>query len=346
MVAILTVSSPQQHPSEVWNETIRQAGGHMLQSWEWGEFKSRHGWTPERISVESETGRAFAQVLFRSRGPVSVGYVPRGPVLDGDAVSVWPELRAGLDEAARRHRAITLIVEADGGVGLTGSYRGAGFVRGPDHIQPGRTVKVPLRDDDALLAHMHQKTRYSVRLATRRGVVVERVVPDTKAMDAFYALLQETAERNAFQVHSREYYDDFVHIFAEHIVLLHAMVEGNYAATLIAAAFGDEAIYMYGASSSQHRAHGAAFLLQFEAMRWARERGCARYDFWGIPDEDPETIKGEGDKVASTHGDDWRGLYRFKTGFGGEIVRYPPTMERRYVHVLAWLARRSGVLRG
>jgi lipid II:glycine glycyltransferase (peptidoglycan interpeptide bridge formation enzyme) len=277
---------------------------------------------------------------------VSIGYVPRGPVIDGDASAVWPELRGALDETARRHRAICLIVEPDGAVGLTGSYREAGFVRGPTHFQPGRTVKVPLVDDDALLAQMHQKTRYSVRLAQRRGVVVERVTPDVAAMDGFYGLLEETSKRNAFQVHSRAYYDDFVAVFAERVVLLRALVEENHAATLISAAFGDEAIYMYGASSTQHRAHGAAFLLQFEAMRWAREQGCTRYDLWGIPDEDPETISGEGGKVASTHGDDWRGLFRFKTGFGGEIVRYPPSMERRYWHLLAWLARRTGVLRG
>lgn len=334
-----------QHPDEAWNDAIRRAGGHLLQSWEWGEFKSQHGWSPERIIVESDRGRAFAQVLFRHKGPLSIGYVPRGPVLDGDARSVWPELRASLDESARRHRAICLIVEPDGNVGLSGSYRDAGFVRGPAHFQPGRTVKVPLLDDDALLAQMHQKTRYSVRLAKRRGVMVERLDPKLNALEGFYQLLKETAERNAFKIHSRAYYDDFVQVFAEQVVLLQALVDGHHAASLIAAAFGDEAIYMYGASSTRYRAHGAAFLLQFEAMRWARDRGCTRYDLWGIPDQDPTSITADGGTVASTHGDDWRGLYRFKTGFGGEIVRYPPSMERRYVPVLAWLARRTGVIR-
>lgn len=97
---------------------------------------------------------------------------------------------------------------------------------------------------------------------------------------------------------------------------------------------------MYGASSSEHRSHGAAFLLQFEAMKWARDAGCLRYDLWGIPMVDPGNVSDTGDSIAGTKGDDWRGLYRFKTGFGGEIVSYPPMLERRYNLVGAFAARR------
>jgi lipid II:glycine glycyltransferase (peptidoglycan interpeptide bridge formation enzyme) len=115
---------------------------------------------------------------------------------------------------------------------------------------------------------------------------------------------------------------------------------------LIAARFGPEAIYMYGGSSTEHRAHGAAFFLQFEAMRWAREVGCTRYDLWGIPAEDPISTAERGGRVAGTRGDDWRGLYKFKIGFGGEVVSYPPTLERRYRPFLAYFARRAMHPRG
>ena len=112
-------------------------------------------------------------------------------------------------------------------------------------------------------------------------------------------------------------------------------------AGLIAARFGEEAIYMYGASSTQHRANAAGFYLQFEAMRWAREHGCTRYDLWGIPATDPPTIASEGgDRIPTTRGDDWRGLYEFKVRFGGQILTYPPALERRYHPLLATLARR------
>jgi lipid II:glycine glycyltransferase (peptidoglycan interpeptide bridge formation enzyme) len=214
------------------------------------------------------------------------------------------------------------------------------YVDGPPPFQPGRTVKVPLLNDDDLLKQMHQKTRYSVRLAQRRGVEVERARHSSGNVDFFFALLQDTSERNEFGIHTRQYYDDFLDVFKDDALMLLARVEGQVAAGLIAAKYGEEAIYMYGGSSSQHRAHGAAFLLQFEAMRWAREAGCVRYDLWGIPEVDPESTAEHGDRIASTKGDDWRGLYRFKTGFGGEIVSYPQTLERRYRPLLSALARR------
>jgi lipid II:glycine glycyltransferase (peptidoglycan interpeptide bridge formation enzyme) len=335
-------------PREQWDARLREHGGHLLQSWNWGEFKHRHGWVPERALVENSNGVAMAQVLFRHQGPVSIGYVPRGPMIAGDAARLWPELRSLIDDMARRRRAISVIIEADRPLGLTGRFRDAGLVVGPEHIQPVRTVKVPLLDDEALLAQMHQKTRYNVRLAARRGVQFRRLPSTPESTVDFYALMEDTARRNEFAIHSLDYYADFLELFGDDAVLMGAWSEdGKLAAMLIAASFGSEAIYMYGASSTENRAHGAGFALQFEAMKWARERGCTTYDLWGIPAQDPEMTKDDNsNKIAGTKGEDWRGLYRFKTGFGGEIVTYPPTMERRYMPVLPWLARRLGVIGG
>lgn len=75
-----------------WDEAVLAGGGHFLQSWRWGEFKSRFGWELERVSVSSGSRVALAQLLFQQRGPVSVGYVPRGPVLPDDD----PELTRAL----------------------------------------------------------------------------------------------------------------------------------------------------------------------------------------------------------------------------------------------------------
>jgi lipid II:glycine glycyltransferase (peptidoglycan interpeptide bridge formation enzyme) len=330
-----------------WNERLIKAGGHLLQSREWGEFKSRHGWTPDRITVEGPDGYGMAQVLYRFKGPVSVGYIPRGPAISGNAAAIWPELRARIDESARRHRAISVILEPNEPLGLDGTFRESGLVAGPSHLQPGRTVKIPLGDDEAILKQMHQKTRYNVRLAQRRGVTMRHCDAWEQSIDTFYELLQDTAGRNEFGIHSRPYYADFLDIFGDNTRLIFAEADGHVGAALIACAFGPEAIYMYGASSTEHRAHGAAFYMQFEAMRWARDRGCATYDLWGIPEQDPDSTAHESSSaIAGTRGDDWRGLYRFKTGFGGEIITYPQTLERRFVPVLPWAARKLGVIRG
>lgn len=330
-----------------WNAALRQAGGHFLQSWEWGAFKERQGWTVRRVRVVGDDGEALAQVLFRHKGPISVAYVPRGPALagSGDPGPLFAQLRDELDAVCHDGRAVSLILEPDRPLGLAGSFRDVGFVRGPHPFQPARTVKAPLLPDDELIAQMHQKNRYNIRLAQRRGVVVERGGSDSRSMQAFYGLLRDTADRNGFAIHERAYYDDFMDVFGDKALLLFAVVEGEIAAAAIAVRFGEEAAYMYGASSTAHRAHAGAFLLQFEAMRWARDHGCLRYDLWGIPDTDPppDDLKGG---MPGAQGEDWRGLHNFKVRFGGEIVRYPTPMERRYRPLLAVAARRFGMRGG
>lgn len=328
-----------------WNRELADLNGHLLQSWQWGEFKRNHGWDVDRVAVDLPSGSGRAQVLFRRKGPVSIGYIPRGPAMRGERLPVFNALMKEIDAVCRDRQAISLMIEPDGPLGLHGTFRSAGFVRGPAPFQPVRTVKVPLLDDQSLLGQMHQKTRYNIRLAQRRGVELEYRDGDEAALTSFYQLLTDTAQRNEFGIHDQAYYTDFMRIFGDQALLLFALVDGTIAAGLIAARFGEEAVYMYGGSSTAFRAHGAAFLLQFEAMRWARDRGCRRYDLWGIPAVDP-TFTDDATTMAGTHGDDWRGLYNFKVRFGGEIVSYPPSMERRYHPILSWLARRATVLGG
>lgn len=326
---------------DAWNASLALLDGHLLQSWEWGEFKREHEWHPERIVIGGNEPRAMAQVLFRHKGPVSMGYIPRGPAVANGDLEAARLLLDAIDASARKHRSLYLVIETNELVDGISRHRFDGLLGGPIHLQPGRTVKVPLLDDDTLLAGMHQKTRYSVRLAPRKGVVVDRHFgDDRRALDEFYSMLLETSERNEFGIHTAEYYASFMKQFSDRAVLFIARVDGHPAAGLIAATFGSDAIYMYGASDTKFRSLGAAFNLQFQAMRWGRERGATQYDLWGIPDEDPPKDNEHKDHVPATKGDDWRGLYRFKTGFGGTIESYPPSIQRTYHRHLARLANR------
>jgi lipid II:glycine glycyltransferase (peptidoglycan interpeptide bridge formation enzyme) len=322
-----------------WDTFASASGGHLLQSWNWGEFKSRHGWSVERIALSCGDQSAGAQILFKRGGPFSIAYIPRGPVIPSGSEALTDRLIAEIDKECRAQRAVHVIVEPNSPLYDDEAAAWQPFELGPPNFQPARTVKVPLLPDDQLLGQMHQKTRYSVRLAQRRGVEVERAQPTKENVDTFYALLQDTSERNEFGIHSRQYYADFLEIFGDDALMLIAKAEGDIAAGLIAVKFGGEAIYMYGGSSTKHRAHGAAFLLQFEAMRWARESGCSRYDLWGIPEQDPTPTQEQDGRISGTKGEDWRGLHRFKTGFGGDIVRYPPTVERRYRPIVSRFVR-------
>jgi len=326
--------------ADSWDAGVARAGGRLLQSWRWGDFKERHGWGVERVKVEREGQGAYAQILFKHRGPLAYGYVPRGPVLSEDDPGLLQALLIEIDRACRRRRAISVVFEPERALFLPGG--GAlPFLPGPPPVQPARTVRVALLPDEPLLMQMHQKTRYNIRLARRRGVTVA-VEPTETAFGDFFSLMEETSRRNDYAIHSEAYYRDAMETFRDDGTLMLARVEGgDPAAALIVVGFADEAIYLYGASSTHHRSFGPGFALQFEAMRWARDRGFSRYDLWGIPATDPETTRAEaGDRVASTKGDDWRGLYEFKVRFGGEIVSYPPSLERPYLPLLPKLTRR------
>jgi lipid II:glycine glycyltransferase (peptidoglycan interpeptide bridge formation enzyme) len=326
---------------DAWNDALRALDGHLLQTWQWGEFKADYGWRPDRVAVGGEKPRAMAQVLYRYKGPVSIGYIPRGPAIAPGDLEATRLLLDAIDANAREHRALYIMMETDLPIeGLT-DHPFPGIEPGPPHLQPGRTVKVPLVADEALLAGMHQKTRYSVRLAPRKGVIVDQHTGDDRqALEEFYGMLEETSKRNEFGIHTADYYQDFMRRFPDNAVLFIARVEGHPAAGLIAAAFGADAVYMYGASDTKYRSLGAAFNLQFQAMQWGRERGADRYDLWGIPEVDPPMDNEHRDHVPATKGDDWRGLYRFKTGFGGSIVSYPASIQRTYHRRLADVADR------
>jgi lipid II:glycine glycyltransferase (peptidoglycan interpeptide bridge formation enzyme) len=323
-----------------WDAAVLSRGGHLLQSWRWGAFKSRFGWDVERIAVTCNGQAALAQVLFRTKAGVSIGYIPRGPVWAEDEPDSIGELWARVDAVARRRRTLSIIVEPDRPLPES-LHPNVRLVPGSVPIQPARSVKVDLLDDQKLIDQMHPKTRYNVRLAVRRGVSTRKADQSDDSIQVFYGMLQETASRNEFVIHEFGYYREFLREFEDDACLLFAEIDGKPVAGVIAAVFGEEGIYMYGASSTQQRAHGAAFLLQHESMRWARSRGARRYDLWGIPEYDPESSANDsGDRLAASAGNDRRGLYEFKTRFGGSIVRYPPPLERVYHPFLAMLARR------
>jgi lipid II:glycine glycyltransferase (peptidoglycan interpeptide bridge formation enzyme) len=323
-----------------WDAEVARLGGSLLQTWRWGEFKRRHGWSVARVRAECNGEVGLAQILFKHKGPLSLGYLPRGPLLSADDPELWRATQRAIDRACRARRAISLIVEPERT--LPALPGGSPSKPGPPRIQPARTVKTPLLDDNALLSRMHQKTRYNIRYSLRKGVTVGFEDPAGPALDEFFALMEDTAQRNEYAIHARRYYRDALAVLGDQAALAVARVPGGEAAAaLVVAVAGEEAVYLYGASSTRHRSMQPGFAIQFETMRWARARGCSRYDLWGIPAADPETTATpEGDRVAGTRGDDWRGLYEFKVRFGGDIVSYPEPLERTYVPMLPALARR------
>ncbi len=319
---------------------------HVLQTWDWGDFKSRWGWEPIRLLFERDgQPLAAAQILCRrlSHIPLSVTYVPKGPALDYSDVSLLAHVLSTLEAQARDRRSLFVKIDADVRLGVGPEnlppvpeaaavlkmLARRGWRPSAEQIQFKNTVVVDLRpDEDTLLARMKAKTRYNVRLAGRRGVQIRS--GDEADLKTFYSLYRETARRDGFLIRPPAYYLDLWTQFlrAGRARLLLAEVEGAPIAGLMLFLFGQTAWYMYGASSSQYRNLMPNHLLQWEAIRLARRLGCTQYDMWGAPDHFDQS-------------DPMWGVYRFKTGFGGETIRgmgafdYPPSAWRYWIYTAA-----------
>lgn len=322
-----------------WDACLEELDGQIQQSWVWGEWKRRHDRQVERFVVDGDAGTAMAQVLFKHQGPMSTAFVSRGPLVRGDAESVLPPLWHQIELACRRHRTITLNVEPEHSIPVR-TIEGWEPAFGSRRFTPLRTVMIPLSDDATLVQQMHKSKRRELRRAQRDGIEVEVGTPSGGAMDAFHTLLVDTAERNRIRINPQTYYADFLRLHGDNATLMLAVADGKVAAGLIASRFGDTGTYTFGGSSTANRVSGATAMLQYTAMRWARDSGCRQYDLWGIPDEDPPTyVDAAGNPVRSV-GDSDAGLYRFKVEFGGEIIKYPPSFEIRYRPGAAWAMRR------
>ena len=335
-VRTLISTQPGFPGPDAWDRFVaHDPHGHLLQTWAWGELKGAFGWSPLRIALEQDGSLvAGAQVLYRRLGPLSLAYVPKGPVLLGGESGAATALWEAIHRQSRRRGAISLKVEPewrDEDADAHARLLAWGMQATDATVQPRRTIIVDLdADEDTLLARMKPKWRYNVRLSDRKGVVVREA---NDSMASFYQLLRLTGERDAFGIHTQAYYDRALRLFLpDQVRLLMAYYQEQPLAGLAVYGFNGQAWYMYGASSNAHRELMPNHQLQWRAMQWARQQGCSQYDLWGITDRDTE----EGDALATLSG-----VERFKAGFGGEVVRFVGAYERAYVRPLHWVMGRA-----
>jgi len=323
-----------------WDSLIaRLPGAHVLQTCEWGAQKARLGWKPvgavwreETRSGEPGAVRAAALILERNlqlRGValgVKVLYIPRGPLLDWGDSSLRQTVLSDLQAYARQQGAVFLKIDPEVilACGLPGSAQeqveptGAsvrqtleqsGWRFSTEQVQFRNTFWVDLTlPEEELLGRMKQKTRYNLRVAERKGVGVREGGPGDLAL--LYHMYAETSVRDGFVIRDETYYhrvwESFLQAGLAQVWI--AEVEGEAVGGLVIFRFAGRAWYFYGMSRPVHREKMPNYLLQWEAMRRAKEAGCTRYDLWGAPDEFNES-------------DPMWGVYRFKEGLGGQLVR-------------------------
>lgn len=195
---------------------------------------------------------------------------------------------------------------------------------------PKQTLVLDLiKSEDELLKNMKSKHRYNIRLAEKKEAKV-RQGTSKKDIDNFYNLSLEVSKRDkTFAPHPREYYEKMVKILGDkgNLQIFTAEYKGKPLSSVIILFYGKTAVYLHGASSSEHRELMPNHLVQWEAIKEAKKRGCKHYDFWGVAvnkliSDDNEEIWDIDEKHT------WAGVTRFKLGFvkqgvTGEIVEFP-----------------------
>jgi len=298
----------------------------FLQSAMWGEFKSRFGWNAASFLIDLGHEKQPLLTLSRRLAPgFSFTYVPWGPQLPNDfpadgRVQALAELAVKLKPFLARNCAFIrfdppwFIEENAALQNENDALLSAGFKRAASAIQPPDTVIVDLHAScEEILAAMKPKCRYNISLAGKKGVQVN--TGGALELEIFYSLLKETAERDGIAIHSFDYYKTLFEICEQRnkngenltLRLYTACHEEQTLAAIVVLFRAQYATYLYGASSGKERNLMAPYALQWKAMRDAKEAGCLYYDLFGIPpNENPNHPMA--------------GLYRFKTGFGGQII--------------------------
>jgi len=294
--------------------------GDVLQTWAWGDLKAKSGWRPYRFAItHGEDWIGTVLILGRKlpKLPLQLLYAPRGPVMDFSNRDLVRQVTQLLKEWGKKNGGFMLKVDPPEESTIAHeSLLSAGFLKvqsvGFGGTQPKCVMQLDLGPtEDELMAKFHQKWRYNIRLAEKKGVAVD-IDAGRDELKTFYELLMETCKRDGFLVRSQAYFEDMWDLLAPRgeIKLAITRYEGEPVSGALCYLLGDRAWYTYGSSSNRHRNVMPNHLMQWRLIQWAKAAGCRWYDFRGVS---PKT--GEGD----THLD---GLNRFKEGFSPRFVEY------------------------
>ena len=311
-----SITSPEEWEKFQTAQPVAQ----FQQSWAWGAYRAAHGVPVRRYALVDDHGVwvAAIQMEYRARR-FGLGYwfAPRGPVIAGDQKMILEELtRCLMQEQDLKDKAMFWRIEP---FIAHGSSMPHAYIRTARMIPPCTFLLDLAPSEDDLLKSMHEKTRYNIRVAERKGVKV-RFSTSESDLSAVLDLMDETARRDKFVQHSREHLrGSFRHLAdAQMAQLVLAELDGKLLSAEIEVHYADTATYLHGASSSESRNVMAPFAMHWEAIKEAKRRGYATYDFWGA---NPES------KDAYYYQASWEGFTRFKQGWGAVRTCYAGTWD-------------------
>lgn len=299
MIASITEQSEWKDPQPPSTK------GEFLQSWEYGEFLRTQGRDVKRWHLSETNEYVQAIVYTTAMGPYV--YVPR--------VHLTKEGLAAFVAAMKKEGYMFVRIEPASELELVGYKTKTG-----QHLQQLHTWVLPLGDDtEQLLAKMHKKTRYNIRVAERKGVSITH----EKNLDILLALQQETTNRNGFSGYSQKYCEALLALPGVDQFI--AWIDDTPIATIVTLGFGDTLLYFIGSSTHEHKSLMAPYLAQWHVVQYAKQHGYAQYDFWGAakPLDQDETNATVFHGFSYDQTDPLAGVTRFKAGFGGRAISFP-----------------------
>lgn len=297
--------------NEEWQKFVKDNGprsGSFLHSLDWACFQEDSGKTVRRFGWYEGDGLVGIALVIENTLKLGIkyGYCPRGPIMkDGFLFDKSELLAKKLQELGYTFLRFEPATESEEPV------HGKN-VRAVASVQPKHTQLLDLSLGEAeLLAQMHHKTRYNIRLSGRKGVEVRELAEHEFA--AAWKIFKTTAERDQFALHDRSHYEALLKNLSNEVKarLVGAFYKGELIAVNVQVDFAGTRTYLHGASANKYREVMAPYAIHASEIRGAIEQGIKWYDYWGISDTNPA----------------WQGITRFKRGFGGVEVSYPGTYD-------------------
>ncbi len=286
---------------------------HVIQSWEWGEFRKQMGLTVLRYGIFKENKLKTVFQLTIHNIPFTkktVGYLPKGPFPD-------KEFADALKIIGRKYNCAFIKIEPNVESGSVQEKIDTSFKKTLKPLFSKHNFLLDLtKTEEELLKQMSSKTRYNIRVAQKHGVKVEEG-NDEKSLETYLKLYFETTKRQGFAGHNRHYHKTVWKVLkaADMVRLIIATYDNEPLTAWMLFNFKDTLYYTYGGSTQKYKEVMSNNLVCWETIKLGRKLGLKTFDMWGAlgPNADPK--------------DPWFGFHKFKQGYGGKLVEYIGTYD-------------------
>lgn len=297
---------------------------HVIQSWEWGEFRKSLGLPLLRYGIfkNGKLTKAFQLTLHKIPFTSQyVGYLPKGPLPD-------KELAEALTKIGQEHHCALIKVEPNIEVGDNKMFSVyPSFLPSPKSYFTKYNFVLDLtQSEELILKNMHPKTRYNIRVAQKKGVeVAERT--DDEAFEIYLKLYFETTKRQNYHGHDENYHKKaWTELKKAGLArLLIGFYNKQPLSCWMLLNFKETLYYPYGGSSTENREVMANNLVAWEAIRLGQRLKLKQFDMWGAANTpNPD------------RSDPFFGFHNFKAGYGGRLVEYIGTFDLVFNDPLYW----------